>query len=244
MSIFLCIATLVVFPAETNTLEIITETSLNAWTTTPRWSIEPFPGNQVFLVNRLRCSYPFFSSSQISLGVDAGFANRFHFTHFYSYASWGLDDSDVWLMLNTTATIDFLARFAIPTGSYSDGLGKGGYRIELYLKKAQIMRKSKVYFGYEWIGTNPDEVNYGDKIHFGLEIYNWLGITSYYAFSDQGTYYSLYDSPSFALEISISKDFLFMKACSMTLIFKQTLLGKDTPISTSISLRISKRGET
>jgi hypothetical protein len=147
-------------------------------------------------------------------------------------------------VLNTTATIDVLARFALPTGSYSVGLGKGAYRTELYMRKAQIMRRSKVYLGYEWIGSNPDKVNYGDKIHLGLEICSWLQISSYYAFADKSTYYSLHDSPSFALEISMSKDFLFMKSCSMTLIFKQTILGKDTPISTSISLGVSKRGET
>ena len=240
MNIFLFIAALTVFPPETNALEIVTETSLNAWTWTPRWSIEPYPANQVFLVNSLRCSWPFFSTKQISLGVEAGFANRFHFTHFYSYASWGLDDSDVWLMLKAAGTTDFLARFALPTGAYSAGLGTGAYRIELYLRKAQIMRRGKVYLGYEWIGTNPDKVNYGDKIRLGLEIHNWLEISSFYAFADESTYYSLHDSPSFALEILVCKNFQFMKACSTALLFKQTLLGKDTPISTSISLRISK----
>jgi hypothetical protein len=241
MNIFLFTAALAVFPSETNALEIVTETSVKVWTWTPRWTIEPYPAYQVFLVNSLGCSWPFFSTSQISLGVDAGFANRSHFTNFYSYASWGLDDSDIWLMLHTTATLDVLVKIAVPTGSYCVGLSKGAYGIEIYLRKAQIMRKSKVYLGYEWIGINPDKVNYGDKIRLGLEIYNWLEISSYYAFADEGTYYSLHDSPSFALEVSICRNFQFMKACSMDLLFKQTLLGKDTPISTSISLRISKR---
>ena len=241
MNIFLFIAALTVFPSETNRLEIVTETSLNVWTWTPRCSIEPYPGNQVFLVNSLGCSWPFFSNGQISLGVDVGFANRLHFTYYYSYTSWGLDDSNIWLMFHTTATIDILTKIAVPTGPYSAGLSKGAYGIEIYLRKSQIRRKNKVYLGYEWIGTNPDRVNYGDKILLGLEIYDWLEISSFYAFVDEGTHYSLYDSPSFALEISICKNFQFMKAYNMALLFKQTILGKDTPLSTSISLRISKR---
>ena len=241
MNMFLFITALAVFPSETNALEIVMETSVKVWTWTPRWSIEPYPGYQVFLVNSLGCSWPFFSTNQISLGVDAGFVNRLHFTYYYSYTSGGLDDSNIWLMFHTTATIDVLAKIAVPTGPYSAGLSKGAYGIEIYLRKSQIMRKNKVYLGYEWIGTNPDKVNYGDRIRIGLEIYDWLEISSFYAFADEGMYYSLHDSPSFALEILACKNFQFMKACSMALLFKQTLLGKDTPISTSISLRISKR---
>ncbi len=241
MNIFLFIVGLIVFPPETNAPEIVTETSVNVWTWTPRWSIEPYPAYQVFLVNSLGCSWPFFSTSQISLGVDAGFANRLHFTYFYSYTSWGLNDSDIWLISHATATIDVLAKIVVPTGSYSAGLSKGAYGIEIYLRKSQIMRKNKVYLGYEWIGTNPDKVNYGDRIRIGLEIYNWLEISSFYAFADEGTNYSLHDSPSFALEILVRKNFHLTKTCNMALLFKQTLLGKDTPMFTSISLRISKR---
>jgi hypothetical protein len=240
MNILLFITALTVFPQEAKAIEIVAETSMNVWKWTPRWSIEPNPAYQVFLVNSLGLSCPFFSTNHISLGVEAGFANRFHFTYFYSYGSWGLDDSDMWLMLKATETTDFLARFALPTGSYSDGLGIGTYRIELYLRKAQIIRSGNVYLGYEWIGTNPDNVNYGDKIHLGLEVHDWLDISSFYSFADKGTYYSLHDSPSFALEITIRKNFQFMEAFNMMLLLKQTLLGKDTPISTSISLRISK----
>ena len=239
MNILLCIFAFIVFP-KTNALEIIAETSVNAWTFTPRYGIEPFPGYQVFLVNRLRCSYPLFSDNRISLGVEAGFANRFHFTYFYYYASWGSDDSDVWLVLTSSRTVDFLARFGLPTGQYDKGLGRGTYRIELYIKKTRILKNSSAYFGYEWIGTNPDQVNYGDKIHLGVEINNWLRISSYYAFADGGTYYSLHDSPSFALETSFFKDFRLMKAYNMEVLLSQTLLGRDTPIKTSISMRISK----
>ncbi|KPK62646.1 hypothetical protein AMJ83_10280 [candidate division WOR_3 bacterium SM23_42] len=238
MSILLCISTLTIFP-KTNTLEIITETSLNAWTFTPRYSIEPFPGDQVFLANRLRCSYSFFSNDRISLGVEAGFANRFHFTYFYSYTVWGLDDSDVWFVLNSGRNTSLLARFRLPTGLYNEGLGIGAYCMELYIRKTNIWRNSSAYFGYEWIGANSDKVNYGDKIRLGVEINNWLRVSSYYAFADQGTYYSLYDSPSFALETSLFKNFRLMKGYTTQVIFSQTLLGRDIPISTSISLRIS-----
>ena len=241
MNILLFIAALTVFPQELKALEIVTETSLNIWTWTPRWSIEPYPAYQALLANNLGCSWPFFSTNHVSLGVEAGVANRFHFTYFYSYTSWGLDDSNIWLMLSPNATMDLLTKIAVPTGSYSDGLGTGAYRMGVYLRKSQIVPKTKVYLGYEWIGTNPDKVNYGDKIHLGLKAYDWLEISSYYSFADKGTYYPLYDSPSFALEISICREFQLMKAYRMALLLKQTLLGKDIPLSTSVSFRISKR---
>ena len=241
MNIILFIASFAVFPSETNALEIVAETSLSAWVWTPRWSIEPYPTHQVFLVNSIGCSWPFFSTNHVSLGVDARFTNRLHFTYFYSYGAWGLNDSDIWLLLKAAGTTDFLVKFALPTGSYGDGSGTGAYGIELCLRKTRIMRMGKVYLGYEWIGTNPDKVNYGDKIHLGLEIHNWIELSSFYAFVDEDTYYSLHDSPSFALEISVHKNLQFMKTCRMVLLFKQTLLGKDTPVSTSVSFRISKK---
>ena len=240
MSIFFCIFTLIIYP-ETSALEIITETSLTVWKFTPRYSIEPFPGYQVFLVNGLRCSYPVFSNNGISLGVEAGVASKFHLTYFHSYASWGLDDIDLWLMLDNSEAVNFLARIGLPTGSYEEGLGIGAYRMGLYARKANIVRNRSAYFGYEWTSTNPDKINYGDKIHLGLEICNWLCTTACYAFPDHGEYYSLYDSPSFAVEISIIKNFLLMGAYNMKLTFNQTLFGKDIPISSCISFRVSRR---
>ena len=239
MSFFLFVFSLTVFPSETNRVEIISETSLNAWKWTPRWSVEPYPADQVFLFNKLRCACPFLSYKNIYLGMEVGFANRFHFTYFNTYASWGLDDSELWFLLRTTVTIDILTRIALPTGSYRDGLSNGTYGIELYLRKDQLIPRSRVYVGYEWIGTNPDMMNCGDKLHLELEIHDWLEISSYYAFPDKGTYFLLHDSPSLALEISIFRNLRLMKTCSMALLLKQTLFGKDIPISTSISLIIS-----
>lgn len=240
MSVLLCIVTLVIFP-KTEGSELIVETSLNALTFTPRWSIEPYPGYQVFLANKLKLSHALLSGSDLSMGVEIGAVNRFHFTYFESYAAWGLDDTKAWLMLNAGSTVNFLTRLGLPTGHYDEGIGKGAYSFEIYAKKADILRKGSVYIGYEWIGTNPDEVNYGDKIHLGFELGSWFGINSYYAFADRGGYYSLHDSPSFAMEISVSKNLKFLKVYNLTLVFEQTVLGKDIPLSTGISLRMSGR---
>jgi len=238
VNVLLCIVALVVFP-RTDGSELSVEASLNALTFTPRWSIEPYPGYQVFLVSKLRLSHVFFSNSGISVGTEIGVANRCHLTYFESYAAWGVDDSKAWLMLNTGSTASFLARLGLPTGHYDEGIGRGAYWIEIYSKKARILGNGSVYVGYEWIGTNPDEVNYGDKIHLGLEVCNWLRIHSHYAFADQGAYYSLHDSPSFAIEMSVIKDFEFMKVYNVALVINQTILGRDIPLSTGISLRIS-----
>jgi hypothetical protein len=240
MNILFCIFTCVVFP-QTGTIEIITQTSLNAWTFTPRYSIEPYPGYQVFLVTRLCCSYPFLSDNRISLGVDAGFANRFDFTYFYSYSAWGINDATLWLMFNKNKPVNLLARVKIPTASYNKGLGTGAYHIELYARRVNIMRNCCYYIGYEWIGANSDKINYGDKFHFGLEINDWLRIGANYAFSDKSTYYELHDSPSLTLETCFSKDFRVLKVYRLRVVLSQTIMGRDIPISTSILLRISKQ---
>ena len=239
MNILFCIFAFVIFP-KTNAFTVITETSLNAWTFTPRYSIEPYPGYQVFLINGLRCSCPLLSNNRISLGFEAGFVNRFHFTHFYSYASWGLGECHLWLSVNGPRSVSLLARLNLPTGPFNEGLGTGAYHLELYARKANILRNSSAYIGYEWRGSNPDRVDYGDRIHLGVEITTWLRIASNYAFADQGTYYPLDDSPSFIFEIALFKDFRLMKAYTLQAIFSQTVLGRDMPISTSFSLRIYK----
>ncbi len=238
MSVFCCIVTLLVFPQAAGS-ELIVETSLNALTFTPRWSIEPYPGYQGFLANKLKLSHAVLCSRNLSLGVEIGVANRFHFTYFESYAAWGLDDTKVWLMGPSFGKISLLARMGLPTGLYDAGIGQGAYWFEIYAKKARIICNSSVCIGYEWIGANPDKVNYGDRIHLGLEIFSWFGIRFQYAFPDHGTYYSLNDSPSFAAEISLSRNFNLSRVYNLALAFNQTVLGKDIPVSTSVSLKIS-----
>jgi hypothetical protein len=238
VSVLLCIISLVVFP-KTEDSELIIETSLNALTFTPRWSLEPYPGYQGFLTNKLRLSHAFLYGSDLSVGVEIGVANRFHFTYFESYAAWGVDDTKAWLMLNPFDKINFLARVGLPSGRYSSGIGIGAYSFEIFLKTVEIVGGSSAYIGYEWVGANPDEVDYGDNIHFGLELLSWFRIRCLYAFADQSAYFSLYDSPSFGIEISVSKNFTVLKFYNLALVLNQTVFGKDIPVKTGISLRIS-----
>jgi len=239
MNILLCIFTVVVFPRADGS-ELIAETSLNPFTFTPRWSIEPYPGYQVFLANRVRFAHAFPIGSDFSMGAEAGVASRFHLTYFKSYGVWGVDDTRAWLMLNSFGSVSLLVRAGLPTGRYDSGIGTGAYSLEIYTKKADIMRFSSACIGYEWVGTNPDQVNYGDKIHFGLELLSWLRIHCHYAFADQGAYFSLYDSPSFGIEISVSKNFRVLQFYNLAAVFSQTILGKDNPVTTGISLRMSR----
>ncbi len=238
MSVLFCIFTFVVFPRVEGP-ELIVETSLNPLTFTPRWSIEPYPGYQVFLSNRLRLSHAFLYGGDLSVGVEAGVVNRFHFTYYKSYAAWGIDDTKVWLMLNPFGNVNFLARIGLPSGRYSSGIGIGAYSFEIFLKRVEIVGSSSAYIGYEWVGANPDEVDYGDNIHFGVELLSWFRIRCLYAFADQGAYFSLYDSPSFGIEISVSKNFTVLKFYNLALVLNQTVFGKDIPVKTGISLRIS-----
>ncbi|UCF70948.1 MAG: hypothetical protein JSW49_01345, partial [candidate division WOR-3 bacterium] len=133
MSVFYCVVTLLVFPQAAGS-ELIVETSLNALTFTPRWSIEPYPGYQGFLANKLNVSHAMLSGRNLSLGVEIGVANRFHFTYFESYAAWGLDDAKVWLMGHFFGTVSLLARTGLPTGLYDAGIGRGAYWFEIYAK--------------------------------------------------------------------------------------------------------------
>lgn len=240
MNVLFCLVTLAFFP-KTDGSELIMETSLNALTFTPRWTLETYPGYQVFLGGGLRFSHAFLFGDEISIGADIGVANRFHITYFQSYTVWGIDDSNVWLMWDYGGDVNFLARVGLPTGRYADGIGRGAYSFEIYTKKADILRRSSICLGYEWIGTNPDKVNYGDKIHLGFEVCSWVGINSYYAFADKGSYFSLHDSPSFAVEISLGRNLTFTKVYNIVLVFEQTILGKDIPLSTGISLRMSRK---
>ena len=240
MNILFCIFTIVIFPRVDGS-ELIAATSLNPLTFTPRWSIEPYPGYQVFIANRLRLAHAFPVGGDLSMGVEVGVANRFHFTYFKSYTAWGIDDTKAWLTMSSLDNVNLLARVGLPTGRYSSGIGIGAYSFEIFLKRIDILGSNSVYLGYEWVGTNPDQVDYGDKIHLGLELFSWLDIHSNYAFADQGAYISLYDSPSFGIEISVLKKLTVLKTYSLTLVFNQTLLGKDIPVTTDISLRISGR---
>ncbi len=224
-----------------NTFEVSMETSLNVWKFTPRWNIESYPGNQAFLFNRFRCSCPIFSMGWVSTGVASGLANRHHFTYYYSYNSYGVGDSDIWLLTEAIGTIAFLGKLGLPTGNYEQRLGIGAYRIETYMNKKRFLRNSNVYLGYEWIGKNPDKVDYGDKIHLALDVNRWLRISSYYAFADKGEKFPLFDSPSFSLGVTISKDFALSRAYNMKLAFNQTLLGKDIDVVSGFFLSITKK---
>lgn len=241
MNILFCILAIVIFPRFHGS-ELIAETSLNSFTFTPRWSIEPYPGYQVFLANRLRLAHAFPIGGDLSMGVEVGVANRFHFTYFNSYGAWGIDDAKAWLMLNPSPKVNLLVRACLPTGAYNSGIGMGAYSLEIYAKKAEIALISSACVGYEWVGTNPDQVNYGDKIHLGFELSSWLRVHCHYAFADQCGYFSLYDSPSFAIEISALKNFRVLRSYNLTVVFNQTTLGKDSPVITSVSLRISSAG--
>ena len=238
MNILLCIFTVVVFPRVDGS-ELIAETSLNPFTFTPRWSIEPYPGYQVFLANSVRFAHAIHIGSDLSMGAEVGVANRFHFTYFRSYGAWGIDDTKAWLMLNPFRDVTLLLRAGMPTGRYDSGIGMGAYSIEVFLKRAEMLGNYSAHIGYEWVGTNPDQVNYGDKIHLGLEFLGWLQVHCIYAFADRGAYFALYDSPSFAIEISGVKNFRVLRSYNLAVVINQTILGKDIPVTTSVSLRLS-----
>ncbi len=241
MIILLCIIALHTFEQDINTFEVCLETSSNVLKFTPRWTLESYPGNHIILFNRLTCSYSPFCVRGVYIGAEFGFVNRFHSTYFYSYNSYGVDDTHIWLQTETIGTIAFLGKFGLPTGNYIEGLGNGAYWIELYLKRKEFLGKGNVYLGYEWIGKNPDNVDYGDKIHFALDMNRWLRISSYYALADRGEDFPLYDSPSFSLGVTISKDFVLSKTYNLKLAFNQNLLGKDIDVVSSFFLTIAKK---
>lgn len=238
MNILLCFLAIVFFPRN-NGSELVIETSLNVMTFTPRWSIEPYPGYQAFLANELRLSQVLFRGGNLSLGVEAGVANRFHFTYFDSYATWGVGDTKAWLMLSPFCGAGLLVRLGLPTGQYNTGIGTGAYSFEIYAKKTEILRSGSIYLGYEWVSINPDEIDCGDKIHLGVDLLSWFSIHCHYAFADQGAYFPLYDSPSLAIEISVSKNVGVLKCYNFAVVFNQTVFGKDVPIKSGIMLKIS-----
>ncbi|MCX7786017.1 MAG: hypothetical protein N2201_07365 [candidate division WOR-3 bacterium] len=203
---------------------------------TPRWTIEPFPGRQIFQKSGIVFFCQICPVKKIAIAVQSGFGTYLHYSPFYSYFNYGMLDLDIKTSINFTEYIAGFLTARIPTGNYSKFLGEGTYAIKVGIQKRNCYKNIDLSFGGIWQGENPDKVDCGDKLFCQLKTKNNV-LSLNYNFPDKGGLFDLYDSPSFSLDISVDvKSFKPWHGYKPKLILNQTILGRDTAMITRLSL--------
>jgi hypothetical protein len=210
--------------------------SIEALKATPRYTIEPIAGGQIFQRTEATCFYQTNLFKEVYLGVKSGVGGILHYTYYYSYFNAGLLDSYFWTSVNTAKNINGFLVLTMPSGNYTKSLGGGAggaYEVKVGLQKANVYKNSKISIGYVWRGTNQDLVNYGDKLFCELENHN-LNLSFNFCFPDKSGLFDLHDSKSFSISILIPlKTFNSLGAFIPKLFFGQTIYGRDTNIITN-----------
>lgn len=217
------------------------ETSLRMLKFTPRWTIEPLAGHQFLLFTKTRFYYQFHPFRKWLLGMESGYTSLLHSTYFYSYQVGGLSDSYLWFVRKIPKDLSLIGEVTIPTGNYKHSLGTGAWGMEVALRK-ELPTWLDISLGYKWKGRNPDGVDYGDGVLVKIWTQNrGLCLTSGFYSSDRGHLFQLYDSPSFVLNLSLCKVLNLSPSYSLRLLIKQTLLGRDTEITSTLSIELVRR---
>jgi hypothetical protein len=219
-------------PASNQRLGIDLITSFEALKLTPRYTLEPFAGKQIFARIEASCFYQIQLFKKVDIGAKSGFASFFHFTNFYKYYNLGLSDSYLWMSCNPYRNIAGFCIITIPTGNYVKSLGQGIFEVKAGLQKQKIYHDNNLSVGFKWKTTNPDRVKQGDGIfaEFGNEN---LALAFDFNFPDKSSLFDLHDSKSFSINLQVAlKTFRQLYTMVPKLFFGQTIYGRDTEMKT------------
>ena len=214
--------------------------SIEALKATPRYTIEPIAGGQIFQRTEATCFYQTNLFKEVYLGVKSGVGGILNHTYYYSYFNVGFLDSYFWTSVNTAKTINGFLILTVPSGNCFKSLGNGAYEVKFGLQKANIYKNSKISIGYVWRGKNQDLVNYGDELFCEFENPK-MNLSFNFCFPDKSGLFDLHDSKSFSINILIPiKTFKPLGALIPKLFFGQTICGRDTNITTDIKAELTR----